>query len=152
MIAAVASRAVRGALAVVRWLSTARGLACVAAIVLLAASACERKRRLESKLTTASAAGSGQVLDGMQLESAHRVATETAKEAMRAGNAQRLKQLREWVEGRASVPIFSAHDLAALDAAIACLERPTPPADVAEQLARAKGSKLADAAGRACDR
>jgi hypothetical protein len=121
-------------------------------LLLLGAPACERKRSLQSKLTTASATGSGQVLDGMQLDSARRVALESAKEAMEARNGERLQQLRKWVEGRASVPVFPHDDLAALDLAIACLEQPEPPADLEEQLEQAKTSKLAESARRACER
>lgn len=116
-------------------------------LLLLTTTACERRRRLQSKLITASATGSGQVLDGMQLESARRVAREQAKEAMAQRNVGRLQMLRTWVEGRASVPVFPPEDLAALDAAIACLEQ----TDGEEKLAEAKGSKLAEAARRACE-
>lgn len=120
-------------------------------LLLLSAPACERKRSLQSKLTTASATGSGQVLDGMQLDSARRVALESAKEAIQAGDVERLHQLRKWVEGRASVPVFPTADLAALDVAIACLEKTTTPEEAEEQLEVAKGSKLESRARRACE-
>ncbi|RYZ02738.1 MAG: hypothetical protein EOO73_30735 [Myxococcales bacterium] len=128
-----------------------RALAIALCFCLLGTMACERRRRIQSKLITASATGSGQVLDGMQFESARRVAREQGKEAMKARNPQRLRQLRTWVEDRASVPIFPAEDLAALDAAIACLEQTATPSEIAQQLAAAKTSKLAEAAGVACE-
>lgn len=120
----------------------------VALLVLLSTTACERRRQIQSRLITASATGSGQVLDGMQLESARRVAREQAKEAMIQRNAARLHMLRKWVEGRASVPVFPAEDLAALDMALACLEGSTP-SD--EQRELAEKSKLAADARRACE-
>lgn len=120
-------------------------------LLLLSATACERKRTLQSKLTTASATGSGQVLDGMQLDSARRVALQSAKEAMKARDAQRLQQIRKWVEGRASVPVFPPDDLAALDIAIACLEQLAPSADAVSQLEDVKTSKLADSARSVCE-
>lgn len=124
-----------------------RALAFALCLLLLSTTACERRRRLQSKLITASATGSGQVLDGMQLESARRVAREQAKEAMVQRNPARLHMLRKWVEGRASVPVFPPEDLAALDAAIACLEH----TDGADKLEEAQGSKLVEAARRACE-
>ncbi len=119
-------------------------------VALLSTAACEGKRSIANKRTTSTPTGSGQVLDGMQLDSARRVALETAKEAIAAGDPQRLRQLRKWVEGRASVPIFASEDLAALDLAIDCLER-TPQAEAAvpEQSGSPK-SKLSDAAQKAC--
>ncbi len=119
------------------------------ALCFLLLAACDRGPKPQSRLTTASAAGSAQLLDGMQLESARRVAREQAKEAMNARDAQRLQQLRKWVEGRASVPILPPEDLAALDAVIGCLEQA---ADASDQLERAKTSQLADPARRACQR
>jgi len=117
-------------------------------LVLLSTTACERRRRLQSKLITASATGSGQVLDGMQMESARRVAREQAKEAMVQRNPARLHMLRKWVEGRASVPVFPPEDLAAVDLALACLEQGEP-SD--EQRELAKASKLGDAARGTCE-
>jgi hypothetical protein len=125
-------------------------LACALVFVLTCGAACERKRTPTGKLATASAAGSGQVLDGMQLDSARRVALQSAKAAIEARDLQRLKQLRKWVEGRASVPIFEADDLATLDIAIACLEQPAPSVEAFSQLERMKGSKLSEPARRLC--
>jgi hypothetical protein len=127
-----------------------RNVAVALCVVLLSTTACERRRQIQSRLHTASATGSGQVLDGMQLESARRVAREQAKEAMKARDVQRLHALRKWVEGRASVPVFPGDDLAALDIAIACLEHAAPPETTGEQLQRVKSSKLFDAARGAC--
>ena|ERR1041384_1077350 len=125
-----------------------RLLAVALCVLMLSTMACERRRQIQSRLITASATGSGQVLDGMQMESARRVAREQAKEAMAQRNPARLQMLRKWVEGRASVPVFPDEDLAALDMAIACLEHEAPSN---EQQQLAKTSKLADAARRACE-
>lgn len=128
------------------------GVGLAGAVVLIVAClvACERKRTPTDKLVTASAAGSGQVLDGMQLDSARRVALQSAKAAMAARNLERLTQLRKWVQGRASVPIFAEDDLAALDVAIQCLERAAPPVDTPAQLERMKTSKLSEPARQLC--
>ncbi len=112
--------------------------------------ACEREPQGTSHKTTQAPAGSGQVLDGMQLDSARRVALETAVEAMKARNVDRLKQLRVWVRGRASVPVFSDEDLSTLDLAIACLEHVAPPASASAQLDGVKSSKLVQAARELC--
>lgn len=127
-----------------------RARAALFCLLVMLPAACERKRTLQSKLTTASATGSGQVLDGMQLDSARRVALQSARESIEARDVERLHQLRKWVEGRASVPVFPPADLAALDLAIACLGG-APPDDADEQLEAAKASKLADPARRACE-
>jgi hypothetical protein len=118
--------------------------------VLVSVSACEGKRNEEGRQTSSIPAGSGQLLDGMQLESARRVALESAGDAMRARNLERLKQLRTWVEGRASVPIFDADDLGTLDIAIGCLEHVAPPAQALTQLNEIRASKLVQAAREVC--
>lgn len=118
--------------------------------VLVGNLACERQRTEKGKLSSSIPAGSGQVLDGMQLESARRVALESAIEATRARNVERLKQLRTWVEGRASVPIFGADDLGTLDIAIGCLEHVSPPEEALAQLNEIKASKLVHAAREVC--
>lgn len=116
---------------------------------LLVVTSCDRPQT--KKRGSATPAGSGQVLDGMQLESARRIARQSAEESMANGDAPRLKQLRAWVEGRADVPVFPPEDLAALDVAIACLEKTSSPSAIAEGLEQAKGSKLAASARHACE-
>lgn len=69
---------------------------------------------------------------------------------MAARNLERLTQLRKWVQGRASVPIFAEDDLAALDVAIECLERVAPSEATPAQLERMKTSKLNEAARQVC--
>jgi hypothetical protein len=116
---------------------------------LLGVLGCEQTKI--KKRGSATPTGSGQVLDGMQLESARRIARQSAEESMSNGDAQRLKQLRTWVEGRASVPVFPPEDLAALDVAIACLEKTASPTAIAEGLEQAETSELAASARRACE-
>ncbi len=81
-------------------------------------------------------------LDGMQLESAGRVALESAADAMARRDLQRLKMLAFWVRERAQVVLFKPNDLSALDLAIACLERSVPPSEALTSLGKLTSGKL----------
>jgi hypothetical protein len=86
-------------------------------------------------------AASGE-LDSMQLEAAGRVALESAADAMERRDLERLRMLSRWVRFRAQKVLFAPDDLAALDLAIACLERKVAPAEALASLQKLKTAKL----------
>jgi hypothetical protein len=103
------------------------------------------------KSSPASSSSGAEQLDGMQLDSARRIAIESASAAMTHHNLERLKQLSTWVRGRAQVVILEPNDLEALDLAIACLEQPSGAADSLARLDRIQGGKLKGPAHTACE-
>jgi len=98
----------------------------------------------------APAAGSAARLDGMQLSSARRVALESASDAMKRGDIERLKQLRLWVQKRAQVAIFEPDDLESLELAIGCLEQSSTSDAASERLARLASGTLKKPARELC--
>lgn len=90
-------------------------------------------------------------LDGMQLDSARRVAIESAKDSMVRHDLERLKQLAKWVRGRAQVVILEPADLEALDLAIVCLGQPGPSPEIRAQVQRIAGGKLKEHTLRVCE-
>lgn len=62
------------------------------------------------------------VLDGMERNSANRIAVESALEAIAKRDLAGLRMLRLWVQKRALEPLWAPEDLRTLDQAIACLE------------------------------
>jgi len=123
-----------------------RGSVCVLMVATFEMFGCER----EPSRSSERAAPSSSVLDGMQLESARRVANESAVAAMKEGNVQRLKQLSTWVRGRAQVDILRPEEQQALDLAIACLEQVSPPVDADRTLAESKPNVLQQPARDVC--
>lgn len=108
------------------------------------------QKQVERHEEQATTVASGSKLDGMQLDSARRVALQSAADAMKARNLPRLKQLSSWVRGRAQVVIFQASELDALDLAIACLEAGTAPADTKARLQSMQPNKLRAPASELC--
>lgn len=102
--------------------------------------ACKRESPKPRPAYVASAAVSGEQLDGMQLWAARRVTMETARTAMQHRDLPRLKQLAVWVRHRAHVSLFEPDDVAALDIAIQCLERPAEPTEQLASLERLSGA------------
>lgn len=120
-------------------------------VVLALASLPSCKREAATKDDDKSASSSSMKLDGMQLDSARRVAIESASAAMGRRDLGRLKQLSTWVRGRAQVVILEPNDLEALDLAIACLEQPEGAAGTLARLERIQGGKLRGPAHTACE-
>ena len=122
----------------------------VVALTLASSSACKRDAA-EKESWKSFAPPSSSHLDGMQLDSARRVALESATAAMQRRDLQRLKQLGTWVRGRAQVVILEPNDLQALDLAIACLEQPASAASSLAQVQAIDGGKLKEPARALCE-
>jgi hypothetical protein len=122
------------------------GFALLLVLVAFGVAGCRR----ESSHAEDSPAPSSSVLDGMQLDSARRIANESAVAAMKERNLGRLKQLNVWVRGRAQVDILRPEEQSALDLAITCLERPSPPGDADEILTGLKPNVLQGPARDVC--
>jgi hypothetical protein len=122
----------------------------VVVLALAGAPGCKREGAKSDDAKSAAPSSSMQ-LGGMQLDSARRVAIESASAAMGRHDLGRLKQLSAWVRGRAQVVILEPNDLEALDLAIACLEQPGGAADALARLERIHGGKLKGPAHTACE-
>jgi hypothetical protein len=122
----------------------------VMVLALAGAPGCKREAA-KSDDAQSGVPSSSMKLDGMQLDSARRVAIESASAAMGRRDLGRLKQLSAWVRGRAQVVILEPNDLQALDLAIACLEQPSGAADTLTRLERIQGGKLKGPAHTACE-
>lgn len=108
------------------------------------------QKQTEHHEEPATTAASGSKLDGMQLDSARRVALQSALDAMKRRDLPRLKQLSTWVRGRAQVVIFQPSELDALDLAIACLETGAPTSDAEARLKSMPPNKLRTSASEIC--
>lgn len=89
-------------------------------------------------------------MDGMEQTAARRVGLESAADAMRRRDLQRLKMLGVWVRGRARVVLFEPDDLKALDLAITCLDGSLAPSERATALDQIKSGKLIRPARALC--
>ena len=114
-------------------------------LALAAASACRRDTPPERKRDPA-------VLDGMELNAARRVGLESAADAMRRGDLDRLEMLSVWVRKRAQVVLFEPADVESLDRAISCLKDGSTRSAELSALARLKSGTLLQPARDACQR
>lgn len=122
----------------------------IATFAAASAIACEREKVRKDDWKSFTPPSSS-VLDGMQLDSARRVAIETAAGAMAQRNPARLRQLDKWVRGRAQVVILDPDDLEALGLAIACLEQPPHAHEILRQVDDISGGKLKAPAREVCE-
>jgi hypothetical protein len=121
----------------------------LAAALCVLSLSCQREPAPKKRPSVATAT-SGEKLDGMQLDSARRVAIESATAAMQRRDLPRLKQLATWVRGRAHVPVLEPNDLTALDLAIRCLEDVSAPEGAAATLDELGSGKLKKPALELC--
>jgi len=114
-------------------------------LTLATAAACRRDNPRERKRDPA-------VLDGMELNARRRISLESAADAMRRGDLNRLEMLSIWVRTRAQVVLFEPADIESLDRAITCLKDGSTRSAELTALARLKSGTLLQPARDACRR